>query len=144
MASQQTIQQQRAKHALNAVQAHAGLAYQGELRSYLQALPAMIHMNGLGQAAAFYRGKAAGKGNKALAYQAGYQLLSDWLCAPGQVYAGHGDLLSAITATDMHRYRLAQAEAQAYLDWVKKFAAAFLSTEQPARPDQPRDPHHAT
>ncbi|MDQ7005475.1 MAG: type III-B CRISPR module-associated protein Cmr5 [Ghiorsea sp.] len=31
-----------------------------------------------------------------------------------------------ITACDANRYQLAQAEAIAYLDWVKKFAKAYL------------------
>jgi CRISPR-associated protein Cmr5 len=127
----QTMQQRRAAAALNAVQAHQNQSYSGELRSYLHALPAMIHMNGLGQACAFIRGKAgpAGKesGDKAIAYQTAYNLLSNWLCAAGQPYARYDDLLTGITHDDMHRYRLAQAEAQAYLDWVKKFAAAYLS-----------------
>jgi len=126
----QTMQQRRAATALSAVRAHQGQAYQGELRSYLHALPAMIHMNGLGQAAAFHRGKGAGKDNKARAYQAAYDILSTWLCAAGQPYSAHSDLLDGITGDDMHHYRLAQAEAQAYLDWAKKFAAAFLRGDQ--------------
>ncbi|WP_374693514.1 hypothetical protein [Thiothrix subterranea] len=27
----------------------------------------------------------------------------------------------------MHRYRLAQAEAQALMEWVKKFASAYMA-----------------
>lgn len=123
----QTMQQKRAAAALAAVQSHKDKSYSGELRSYLHALPAMIHMNGLGQAAAFIRGKGNGKGDKAAAHQASYELLSAWLCASGQPYDKHSDLLTGITKDDMHRYRLAQAEAQAYLDWVKKFAAAYLT-----------------
>ena len=131
----QTMQQKRAAAALTAVQQHQKQDYSGELRSYLHALPAMIHMNGLGQATAFIRGKAGGNGSKADAYQASYDLLSNWLCADGQPYARHRDLLTGITSDDMDRYRLAQAEAQAYLDWVKKFAAAYLSadTKEPER-----------
>ena len=123
----QTMQQQRAAAALSAVQQHQNRPYSGELRSYLHALPAMIHMNGLGQASAFICGKAAGKGSKADAHQASCDILSNWLCAAGQPYSAHPDLLTGITSDDMHHYRLAQAEAQAYLDWIKKFAAAYLS-----------------
>lgn len=123
----QTMQQRRAAAALTAVTQHRGQTYSGKLCSYLHALPAMIHMNGLGQAAAFIRGKAGGSDSKAAAHRAAYDLLSDWLCAAGQPYSAHRDLLDGITGDDMHRYRLAQAEAQAYLDWVKKFAAAYLA-----------------
>ena len=131
----QTMQQRRAAAALTAVREHQGEDYQGELRSYLHALPAMIHMNGLGQAAAFHCGKGSGKDSKAQAYRAAYEILSTWLCAAGQPYARYDNLLDGITQADMHRYRLAQAEAQAYLDWAKKFAAAFLRGDQERTPD---------
>jgi CRISPR-associated protein Cmr5 len=29
----------------------------------------------------------------------------------------------------MHHYRLAQAEAQMLMDWVKKFAKAYMTSE---------------
>ena len=56
--SAQTLQQQRAKYALNQVQQihfHTSLGNntEKEFRSYAASLPAMIKMNGLGQAAAF-------------------------------------------------------------------------------------------
>lgn len=96
-----------------------------QYKSYTSALPAMIHINGLGQAAAFYKSK--GNTHKEI-----YQLLSDWLTKqPKQPYINsqENDLITCITASDMHTYRLAQAEAQALMDWVKKFAEAYLSEE---------------
>ncbi len=121
----QTIQQQRAAYALEAIhKARRELRPDAlkELKSYASALPAMIHMNGLGQAAAFI----LSKGQEAAAYQRLYDILGGWLCAKGKPYAGYNDLMGAITGADMHAYRLAQAEAQALLDWVKKFANAYL------------------
>jgi len=120
---QQTIQQQRAKYALEKVQEAAKQSsLHKEYKSYASTLPAMIHMNGLGQAAAFFCSKT--KTHKML-----YQLLSDWLCEEGQPYAGCDNLLDGITTQDMHTYRLAQAEAQALMDWVKKFAKAFMNDD---------------
>ena len=36
------------------------------------------------------------------------------------------DVLKAITQSDMHTYMAAQNEAQAVLEWLKKFAMALL------------------
>ena len=86
----------------------------------------MIHMNGLGQTAAFFKSK---KGT----HEELYQLLSNWLCgnieyASTQPYQGCENLLTGITTKDMHQYQVAQAEAQALMDWVKKFARAFMDS----------------
>ncbi len=118
----QTIQQQRAKYALEKVNQAATnprISHK-EYKSYASNLPAMIHMNGLGQAAAFFKSKGDTHGEL-------YNLLSGWLCQQGQPYAGCTNLLEGITTKDMHAYRLAQAEAQALMDWVKKFAKAFMT-----------------
>ena len=119
----QTIQQQRAKDALEQVNASIARGVnQKEYRAYASNLPAMIHMNGLGQAAAFFKSKGDTHGEL-------YNLLSGWLCKKGQPYENCQNLLDGITTKDMHTYRLAQAEAQALMDWVKKFAKAFMTED---------------
>lgn len=119
----QTIQQRRAAYALEVVTESAkNPSLHKEYKSYASGLPAMIHMNGLGQAAAFYKSK---KGTHAVIYD----VLSKWLCSEGQPYSGSGDLLNGITTQDMHAYRLAQAEAQALMEWVKRFAQAFMNDD---------------
>lgn len=137
----QTMQQQRAKFALLRVQEYLQnlevefnnanseperqkcrakiKKVKDEFKSHASALPAMIHINGLGQAAAFYKSKSD-------THKLIYKLLSDWLTKPNQPYAGQNDLIQAIVDCDMHDYRLAQAEAQALMDWVKKFAKAYM------------------
>lgn len=137
----QTIQQQRAKYALDEVKTALDRGVnKKEYKSYASSLPAMIHMNGLGQAAAFFKSK----GNSSPTHAALYTLLSNWLCShdddlkkkqemPKQPYAGCANLLEGITTKDMHAYRLSQAEAQALMDWVKKFAKAFMITEEDAQ-----------
>jgi len=94
-----------------------------EYKSYAAAFPAMIHMNGLGQAAAFYKSKGGTHARL-------YKLLSDWLCRDDQPFSGQTDLINAMSESDMQTYRLAQAEAQALMDWVKKFAKAYLVDEK--------------
>ena len=118
----QTMQQKRAHFALTqvlAVKEQLKPKEKDEYKSYAHALPAMIHMNGLGQAAAFYKAKGG-------TYVKLYNLLSKWLTQDDQPYKGKGDLLVGITENNMHDYRLAQAEAQALMDWVKKFASAHM------------------
>jgi CRISPR-associated protein Cmr5 len=125
----QTMQQRRAKYALEQVTTHAGNPQvdRKEYKAYAAALPAMIHMNGLGQAAAFYRAKGGNHGRL-------YVLLSEWLTRPGQPLNGEQDLLEAICNADMAHYRLAQAEAQALMDWVVKLARALMPTADAAPP----------
>lgn len=120
----QSIAQKRASDALQKIQnaAKDSKTRKSDLSSYANDFPAMILMNGLGQAAAFYRSKKD-------EHRRLYDFLSEWLCGDGQVYANHKDLLDGITKEDMHKYRLAQAEALAYLDWIKKFAKAFLDKD---------------
>ena len=120
----QTMQQKRAKYALEKVQqAITEGVNQAEYKSYASSLPAMIHMNGLGQAAAFYKSKGDRHGML-------YELLSNWLCGVGRPYGGSAfkaeGLVKVITESDMKTYKLAQAEAQALMDWVKKFAKAYM------------------
>lgn len=129
-ASQPTIQQQRAAHALHQVkQILADLKEKQakEFRSHVCAMPAMIHMNGLGQAAAFYRSKKPDDMHRQV-----YGLLSDWLCTGSRPYATYTDLLDGITGSGRTQYQLAQAEAQAFMSWVVKFTKAFAPDETPA------------
>jgi CRISPR-associated protein Cmr5 len=126
---EQTIEQQRAKFAMDKVNALITvlkLDEQKEFIAYSSGLPAMIHMNGLGQAMAFSKSK--GKDRKS--YRELYNLVSDWLCQPGQPYAGATDVLSGLTEGDMQHYQLAQAESLMLMSWVKKFSKAFLAAEE--------------
>jgi len=129
----QTLQQERARFALEKVKAALSEAKETpdkagfspkEFKSQAESFPAMIRMNGLGQAAAFYLSKND-------AHKKLYAILSAWLKQPGQPYQGK-DLLDGITEGKMHDYRLAQTEALLLLDWVKKFAGAFAEDDNRA------------
>jgi len=115
----QNISQQRAKHALEAVQTWMSKDNneQKELKSYACDFPAMILMSGFGQACAFYRSKG---GN----HQVQFELLAQWL--KKQKVFDTVDLMREITQCDQNTYQIAQAEALEYLGWVKKFAKAYL------------------
>ncbi len=125
----QTMDQQRAAFALQATENHLKLdtTRQTELRRCIIQIPALIHMNGLGQALAFYRMKGRDSSHEMI-----YQLLGKWLCQEpaGRVFdSSEHDLLKAITSGDMFRYMAAQNEALALLEWLKKFATALLHKE---------------
>lgn len=125
-----TLQQQRAAFALARIRALAAewaneVKKQKEFNSYASAMPFMIHANGLGQTAAFYRRKGTDH-----TYYRLYKLLGDWLGQPGQPFAGQPDLLDGVTQSDLDAYLAAQAEALLFLDWVKKLASAFLAREE--------------
>jgi CRISPR-associated protein Cmr5 len=122
-----TIQQDRALFALEHVQRVISkpLEEQKEFKNVAAELPAMIHMNGLGQAVAFYCSKReSDKGRRWL-----YECLDEWLRRDGQIYSGGSELLSSITTGNQRSYRLAQVEALSVALWVKKFATAFLDSD---------------
>jgi CRISPR-associated protein Cmr5 len=124
----QTLQQERAKHALDKVQSWVKLNDGAKLKARTSELPFMVHANGLGQAAAFFKSKDV-KGDKDR-YGVVLLALQSWLAEPNRPFAGKHDLMRAIVEADLSTYRLAQAEAMAYMDWVKKFASAYLDTDK--------------
>ncbi len=96
---------------------------QKKLNSYIAGFGPMILMNGLGQACAFYLAA------KEKEHQDVYKAIEKWLTKPDRPYKNKTDLMEAIVDGDAATYRLAQAEALAYLDWLKKFAKAFLKED---------------
>lgn len=134
--SQQSLAQRRAAHALKRIEAHRDRNKgnpkpdYGNYVSYTQSLPATILMNGLGQACATLLSKAEDDLEKPHGLL--YGDLQDWLCgsdpaAPYRnVQGGDKRLIEAIVRGSEHQYLHAQAEALAYLVWLKKFANAYL------------------
>ncbi|MGI9211318.1 MAG: type III-B CRISPR module-associated protein Cmr5 [Methylococcaceae bacterium] len=120
----QTLQQQRARYALEKVKAAVTKStFESKaFKSQAESFPAMIRMNGLGPAAAFYLSKDG-------AHKRLYTILSDWLTQNHQPYEGK-PLLEGITTGDSQQYRLAQAEALMLLDWIKRFAKALVTEEK--------------
>lgn len=131
----QTLEQIRARDALNkirSIQRNYPEHIQQKFVSYVESLPSAILTNGLGQAAATLL--AQEKGNERDAHYLLYQALQDWLCrddpegwAP---YGGETDLMAAIVSHDRTTYLRAQAEALAWLEWLKKFAVAFFKKQE--------------
>jgi len=127
------MQQARAKHALKKVQTwqQQTTDSQKKLQSYASALPAMILMNGLGQAIAFAKMKSKNASTKEYKYI--YVALQDWLYdkeKPLNFKKIDKDLITSITQIDMKTYQLTQTESILYLDWIKKFSKSFLTAEE--------------
>jgi CRISPR-associated protein Cmr5 len=59
-----------------------------------------------------------------------YEDLENWLCnnQEGGIYQ-EKDLIKAIVKNDRNKYIKAQVEALKLLEWLKKFATAYLSKE---------------
>ena len=125
-----SMDQERAEFALKKIQAILGgtdQSHKVEVRRYLNNLPALIRMNGLGQALAFFRMKGEGTAHDAI-----YRMVSTWLCdasSKGRIFSEDADVLTSITQSDMAHYMAAQNEALALLQWLKKFAVALLPKE---------------
>ncbi|MBC7326080.1 MAG: type III-B CRISPR module-associated protein Cmr5 [Moorella sp. (in: Bacteria)] len=126
-----TLEQERAAHALEKVRAvQKTFSGDGEkadkFASYVESLPATILANGLGQAAATLLAQA--KGVQSDPHYKLYCFLEEWLCrdAAQAPYRQANDLMEAIVNNDRQAYLHAQAEALAWLEWLKKFAVAFL------------------
>jgi CRISPR-associated protein Cmr5 len=132
MSDGRTLEQRRAAKALERINERKRLPTKDQERyvSYVQALPAEIVMNGLGQAMAMHLAAAGGKAGDP------HRLLHDdvaaWLCGnpalPALPYGG--DLIRSIMGNDQSAYLLAQAEAVAYCGWLKRFAVAYLKNAE--------------
>lgn len=134
----QSKDQKRAKHALNAIEelCKVGLnkkepkqltkEQKTDIKSAVSGLPAMIHMNGLGHAFAFFLSDVKNFPER----EKIVEIVFDWLKKDGEVLKNYANIsaLNAITQVDMTTYQIAQQEAQAYLLWLKKFARALLTT----------------
>ena len=126
----QTMEQKRARYALERINECTKLdkEWQEGICRCANQLPALIHMNGLGQALAFFKSKGKDGGYAEL-----YVMVGGWLCAEpdGKVFKTKDvDVVTAITQASMQEYMRAQGEAQALLEWIKKFAMALLKHEQ--------------
>lgn len=123
----QSRQQIRAKHALARVGKLKGCGQDSKIRGRASELPFMIHSCGLGQALAFFKSKGSKDG-----YDEVLAMLDSWLREKGSPFEGKAGALEAITQCDLHTYRVAQMESIQYMEWVKKFASAYLTEEDRA------------
>lgn len=126
----QNLAQKRAKDALKKIEdlVDAGEHSYGNYVSFIKALPATIIMSGLGQALAMENAGSAKTGDVKKGHENLFHHMDDWLRVgwPSSPYGAHNNILNAIVENSETDYIRAQAEALEYLEWLKKFAVAFL------------------
>lgn len=119
LSATRTLEQQRAKKAWECVQEAKAQNWAGEYRTIAVKTPSLILTNGLGQTLAFLCSKPDRPH-----FQALYRHLNEWL--GGQLKL-NGDLLEwIINNANSQEYRHATAELLAFLQWLKRFAEAYL------------------
>ena len=127
--ARRNLAQKRAAHALQAIET-IGNDY-GNYVSYVKALPAAIIMSGLGQAMAMEKAGASKTGDVRKGHERLYEHMQSWLCTGWESSPyNRSDLLDGITNKPEAAYIRAQAEALEYLEWLKKFAVAFLDERE--------------
>ncbi|MEX1028027.1 MAG: type III-B CRISPR module-associated protein Cmr5 [Candidatus Paceibacterota bacterium] len=130
-----TLEQQRASFALQKIRdlQNGELDY-GHYVSYVSALPATIVTNGLGQALTTLVAKAKGKAQEP--HRILFDHIAAWLSqridelqlrVPGNDFTQVIDLLMQ---ADQRTYVRAQAEAMAFLNWLKQFSRAYLKEKE--------------
>ncbi|MCS6774899.1 MAG: type III-B CRISPR module-associated protein Cmr5 [Thermoflexales bacterium] len=119
MNQSRTLEQERAKHAWQAVQKAKQDNVGKEFGRVARSLPADIQANGLGQTLAFLRAKG---------HNHVFDAVSDW--AKQRLNHGSDNLLEWITQqATSEDYRRATAEVIAYAIWLKRFAEAELKED---------------
>ncbi|KAF0194311.1 MAG: Cmr5 family CRISPR-associated protein [Bacillota bacterium] len=117
------LDQERAEHALKVVKGMKGNSVGDKFAKLTAGFTATLISNGLGQSVATLRAKQEPQ------YLALYEALQSWLCE-GKPFmpVSNKELINHIVTADMRTYMQAQAEAISYVEWLKKFAAAYLKT----------------
>jgi len=128
-----TLEQQRASFALQRIRdlQNGELDY-GHYVSYVSALPATIVMNGLGQALTTLVAKAKGKTDDP--HRILFDHVAEWLSQHVEELRAPGNdltqVIDRLMQADQKTYVRAQAEAMAYLNWLKQFARAYLKEKE--------------
>jgi CRISPR-associated protein Cmr5 len=128
-----TLGQERAAQALSSINVLKNEEFKGKFASYVERLPAAIVMNGLGQAIASElaasRLNKDKRGSEEKAHERLFNLIQEWF-GMSKVYENSSSdanwLMKSILEGSQEDYVRAQAEALAYLDWLKMFSQAYL------------------
>lgn len=138
-----TMEQTRARFALEFINSRKNektdeTDEKDRLATLIQKAPVQILQNGLGQVLAFLLADNGGKkDNDIKASGRLYDKLQEWLCGelsenrPCRVYPVSGNLIDQLTEGDRFAYLRAQEETLALLNWMKKFAEAWLKEGEP-------------
>ncbi|MBD2843614.1 type III-B CRISPR module-associated protein Cmr5 [Paenibacillus sp. IB182496] len=102
----------------------------GLYASYLKRLPSMIHVNGLGQALAFYYTKCQVK-----QYALIFASINHWLHGQPELKIDRNQhLLESIVEMNSDNYRRITTEVLALLNWMQKFATGMHKDREGGTP----------
>lgn len=126
-----TLGQKRAAFALEAVLSNT-CNNPKEFKAFCAGAPAVILQNGFGQALAFWYSK--GKGSTGDKHQVLLDIIMKWLCLEsGDVKndfitpcQSTLELVKKLSQMSQQNYLMAQSETLALLEWVKRYANAFV------------------
>ena len=118
-----TLGQKRAAFALKKVLELRGSEVAKRFKPFSAGAPSMILQNGFGQALAFWASKGKDEHKEML------DILRSWLSDEMELLKGKNtpDLLKNLSEMEQADFFEAQAEAIAVLEWVKRYANAFLN-----------------
>lgn len=131
-----TNEQKRAAFALEFVRAEQGRTARDKMLTHIHNTPMQVLQNGLGQALAFLLADNEGKsGQDTKPSGRLYGKLQDWLSGieqndtrPCRVFHSEKpDLIKQLMEGNREQYIRAEREAVVVLNWVKKFAEAWLA-----------------
>lgn len=130
-----TLGQKRAAFALQEV-LHSKCGNPKEFKTFCAGAPAVILQNGFGQAVAFWYSKS--KGKEFDKHQVLLDMIMKWLCLRNgdvkndfiQPYRSIKELVMALSSMSQQEYLAVQGETLALLEWVKRYANAFLTGEE--------------
>lgn len=119
-----TLGQMRSEYALNAV-LQLSNEEKNHFKPFSAGAPSMILKNGFGQALAFWLSKSKSE------HLAMLNILVGWLRDESNMVEGDttAEVIRDLSQMDQKRYREAQQEAICLLEWVKRYANAFLGDE---------------
>ncbi len=124
----QTLEQKRAAHALKKVKSITK-THDGMYVSYVSSFPAKIVMNGLGQALVMQLAQA--NGDLTNSHLLLHDHVAEWLSEQIiQLKGPKEDVIQKLMTKDQQVYLRAQAEAMAYVNWLKQFARAYLKEKK--------------
>ncbi|MFQ3620260.1 MAG: type III-B CRISPR module-associated protein Cmr5 [Spirochaetales bacterium] len=144
-----SLSQKRADFTLEKVKSYLNTISQKdskEFKSFVAGIPAMILQNGLGLTLAFLLSKQeTGKKTK---HKEAFDEIKEWLTLKSDLTRPifnsntslknytEADFLKFLNNLDQKDYRIVQQEVLSLLEWIKRYAAAFVLEEETNETEQ--------
>mgnify|MGYP001119098599 CR=1 FL=1 len=125
-----TLGQERAEYALDKVNVVLKKSFRDKFKPLSSSASSMILKNGFGQTLAFWLAKSKMEQGKHLEL---FNIVKDWLTDKKFVHIdGHDEkaFVMSISKMSQEKYLMAQNETIALLEWVKRYANAFIEDDK--------------